>query len=50
MWTRVTLIWRKRSSRRRQALPGRPPFETYCHTLTDDSILSPALGLMAIRH
>ena len=21
----------------------RPPFETYCHTLTDDSILSPAL-------
>ena len=24
-------------------LPGLPPFETYCHTLTDDSILSPAL-------
>lgn len=24
-------------------LPARPPFETYCHTLTDDSILSPAL-------
>ena len=24
-------------------LPERPPFETYCHTLTDDSILSPAL-------
>ena len=25
------------------ALPDLPPFETYCHTLTDDSILSPAL-------
>ncbi len=24
-------------------LPALPPFETYCHTLTDDSILSPAL-------
>jgi len=24
-------------------LPDLPPFETYCHTLTDDSILSPAL-------
>lgn len=24
-------------------MPDRPPFETYCHTLTDDSILSPAL-------
>jgi phytoene dehydrogenase-like protein len=24
-------------------LPDRPPFETYCHTLTDDSILAPAL-------
>ncbi len=26
------------------SLPGAPPFETYCHTLTDDSILSPALN------
>ncbi|MBP2646615.1 MAG: FAD-dependent oxidoreductase [Gemmatimonadetes bacterium] len=25
------------------ALPELPPFEIYCHTLTDDSILSPAL-------
>jgi|CXWL01.1.fsa_nt_gi phytoene dehydrogenase-like protein len=25
------------------ALPTRPPFETYCHTLTDDSILSQEL-------
>ena len=25
------------------ALPEQPPFEIYCHTLTDDSILSPAL-------
>ena len=24
-------------------LPDRPPFEAYCHTLTDDSILGPAL-------
>jgi phytoene dehydrogenase-like protein len=24
-------------------IPERPPFEAYCHTLTDDSILSPAL-------
>jgi phytoene dehydrogenase-like protein len=24
-------------------LPDRPPFETYCHTLTDDSILGPDL-------
>ena len=24
-------------------LPDLPPFETYCHTLTDDSILSPSL-------
>jgi phytoene dehydrogenase-like protein len=24
-------------------LPDRPPFETYCHTLTDDSILGPGL-------
>jgi phytoene dehydrogenase-like protein len=24
-------------------LPERPPFECYCHTLTDDSILGPAL-------
>jgi len=24
-------------------LPARPPFEIYCHTLTDDSILSPEL-------
>ncbi|HWE63158.1 MAG TPA: NAD(P)/FAD-dependent oxidoreductase [Chloroflexota bacterium] len=26
-----------------RALPAQPPFELYCHTLTDDSILGPAL-------
>src|SRR5207249_7872163 len=24
-------------------IPDRPPFETYCHTLTDDSVLGPEL-------
>ena len=44
MSTRATPPWRRRSARPRSGrLPERPPFETYCHTLTDDSILSPAL-------
>ena len=44
MSMRDMLRWRRLTGRRP---PGScrvcPPFETYCHTLTDDSILSPAL-------
>lgn len=30
-------------------LPGAPPGEVYCHTLTDDSILSPALAAAGVH-